>query len=274
MNATHKIMSGRATLAATVVGRGTPVVFLHAGVGDSRMWHAQLDGVGANNQAIAYDRRGFGETRAEEEDFSAVGDLLTVIDAVANGAPAVLVGCSQGGRLALDTAIRHPSYVRGLVLIAPSVSGAPDPVYPPEIKHLIAELEEAARIGDLDQVNAIKAHLWLDGPLQREGRVKGPARQLFLDMNAIALRSPPTGANLDVAPAFHRLSEIAMPSLVVWGDLDFPHIQERCRHLATTMLNASSKPFSGTAHLPSLEQPSQVTAQILEFVSRCSDRAR
>ncbi len=270
MHCTHQIMSGRATLATTVVGRGTPVVFLHAAVGDRRMWRAQLDSVRANNKAIAYDRRGFGETQADKEDFSAVADLLTVIDAVANGAPAVLVGCSQGGRLALDTAIRHPSYVRGLVLLAPSVSGAPDPVYPHEIKHLMSELEEAAQIGDLDRVNAIKAHLWLDGPLQPQGRVKGQARRLFLDMNAIALRSPPTGANLDVTPAFHHLSEISAPTAVVWGDLDFPHIQDRCRHVAT-ILNASSKVLSGTAHLPSLEQPSQVTTEILEFVSRCSD---
>src|SRR5205814_1594946 len=83
------------------VGVGDPVVFLHAAVCDSRMWRAQLDAVGASNKAIAYDRRGFGETHAAKEDFSSVADLLAVIDAVGNGAPAILVGCSQGGRVAL-----------------------------------------------------------------------------------------------------------------------------------------------------------------------------
>lgn len=48
------------------------------------MWHAQLDGIGADNRAIAYDRRGFGETRAEKESFSAVADLMAVIDATAD----------------------------------------------------------------------------------------------------------------------------------------------------------------------------------------------
>ena len=79
MNYNHRIASGRATLAAEVVGRGDPVVFLHAGVCDSRMWRAQLDGIGAGSKAIAYDRRGFGETRTEREDFSAVADLMAVI---------------------------------------------------------------------------------------------------------------------------------------------------------------------------------------------------
>ena len=74
MSSNRQITSGQARLAAKVVGDGDPVVFLHAAVCDSRMWRAQLDAVGASNKAIAYDRRGFGETRAEKEDFSAVAD--------------------------------------------------------------------------------------------------------------------------------------------------------------------------------------------------------
>lgn len=270
MSSRHRITSGRATLAVDVVGSGDPVIFLHAGVCDSRMWRAQLDGVGANNKAIAYDRRGFGETRAEAEDFSAVADLMTVIDAVANGAPAILVGCSQGGRIALDAALRHPSHVRALVLIAPSVAGAPEAIYPPEIKGLLAQLKEAEEAGDLDRVNAIEARLWLDGPLAPEARIMGQARQLFLDMNAIPLRSPPTGSNLDVAPAFHQLSEISAPSIVIWGDLDFPHIQERSRHVATVMASGSSHELTGAAHLPSLERPADITALLTEFINHCA----
>ena len=271
MSSNHQIASGQARLAAQVVGHGDPVVFLHAAVCDSRMWRAQLDAVGASNKAIAYDRRGFGETRAEKEDFSAVADLLAVIDAVGNGAPTILVGCSQGGRIALDTALLHPSHVRALVLIAPAVSGAPEPIHPPEIEGLMARLKDAEQAGDLDRVNAIKAHLWLDGPLQPEGRVAGEVRRLFLDMNAIALRSPPIGSNLDLAPAFHRLGEISAPSLVIWGDLDFPHIQERCRQVATTMPNGAGHMLTGMAHLPGLERSTDITSLLTGFIARCSD---
>ena len=269
MSASHQIASGRATLAAEVVGSGDPVVFLHAGVCDSRMWRAQLDGVGADNRAIAYDRRGCGETRAEKEDFSAVADLMAVIDAMANGTPAILIGCSEGGRIALDAALQHPSSVRALVLIATSVTGAPEAIYPPEAKDLMTRLKEAQTIGDLDQVKAIKAHLWLDGPLEPEGRVMGEARRLFLDMNDVALRSPPTGFNLDDAPAFGRLGEISAPSLVIQGDRDFPHIQERSRHIATTVLNGSFHEMTGAAHLPNLERPAEVAGLLVEFINRC-----
>lgn len=273
MRSNSQIVSGGATLAAEVVGSGDPVVFLHAAVCDSRMWRAQLDGVGANCRAIAYDQRGFGETLAGKEDYSAVDDLMTVIGALTDGTPAILVGCSRGGGIAIDAALRHRSSVRALILIAPNVTGAPEPIYPPEIKGVMAELKEAQEAGDLDRVNAIKARLWLDGPLAPDGRVSGEARRLFHDMHGIALRSPPIGANLDVAPAFHRLSEVSVPSLVIWGDLDFPFVQERSRHVASSVLTGSRHVLIGTAHLPSLERPADVTGLLTEFIDRGAVKA-
>lgn len=269
MPALHRIVSGRAVLAADVAGTGHPVVFLHAVVGDRRMWRAQLEAVGGGYQAIAYDRRGFGETRAEEEDASPVADLMAVIDGIAGGAPAILVGCSQGGRIALDAALRHPSRVRALVLVAPSVSGAPDPTdYPPGIQPVLDRQRLAEQAGDLDRLNEIRARLWLDGPLAPEGRVAGAARALFHDMNAIALRSAPVGSNLDTEPAYPRLGEIQAPSLLIWGDLDFPHIQARARHIAATIPGARGHEIPGAAHLPSLERPQDVTRPVLDFLQR------
>lgn len=102
MNTSHQISSGHAMLVAEVVGTGDPVVFLHANVCDRRIWRGQLDGIGIRRKAIGYDRRGFGETRAEPEDFSAVADLMAVLDATAAGESAVLVGRSLAGTLAAN----------------------------------------------------------------------------------------------------------------------------------------------------------------------------
>ncbi|MGY3452294.1 alpha/beta fold hydrolase [Bradyrhizobium sp. USDA 4353] len=265
-DAMHRIISGRADLATEVKGRGEPVIFLHAAVFDRTMWRAQIDGAAATHMAIAYDRRGFGETQAEPEDHSPIADLLAVLEALAPGRPATLVACSQGGRIALDFALAHPSRVRALVLIAPSISGAPEPIYPPPIAALLREVAAAEQACDWDSVSALKAQLWLDGPLQRAGRISGPLRTMFLQKNAAALRAPPVGANLDTAAAFPRRSEIGVPSLVIWGDLDFPHIQERSRALAATMPNASGHAMSGVAHLPSLERPAEVTDLLTAFL--------
>ena len=58
---------GGATLSGLEQGEGLPVVFLHAGVCDKRMWLDQMDAVAARGwHAIAYDRRGYGETTSED----------------------------------------------------------------------------------------------------------------------------------------------------------------------------------------------------------------
>lgn len=264
-----RVASGRASLATYVAGRGDSVVFLHANVCNSRMWRAQMDALAAADlKAIAYDRRGFGETTAEREDHSALADLLAVLDATAEGRPAILVGCSLGGRIALDATLRHPSRVRALVLIAPNVTGAPDPTYSPEIAALVAHVKEAEAARDLDRVNALKARFWLDGPLASEGRVARSARNLFFDMNGIALRSLPVGPDVDVLPIYHRLRELAVPCLVAWGDLDFPYVQDRCRHVAAAVPGGSRLELKDTAHLPSLDRPDEVTALLAAFIKR------
>ncbi|MGI4861910.1 MAG: alpha/beta fold hydrolase [Janthinobacterium lividum] len=266
MPSRHQIVSGQAALSVHAMGAGDPVVFLHAGVADSRMWRAQLQGASASHQAIAYDRRGFGATRAGTDAFSAVADLMAVIHATTNGKPAVLVGCSEGGRIALDAALLHPSSFRALALISPSVSGAPAPDYPPAIGELMTHMAVAREAGNPDEVVAIRTRLFLDGPLATAPRVQGEARALFADMNATALRQTPIGANLDAVAAYQRLAEISMPVLVLCGNLDLPNVQARSRHVAATVMHGCSEMLDGAAHLPSLERPDDLTARLIRFL--------
>jgi len=265
------ISSGLAQIAAEVAGAGPVVVFLHAGVADRRMWQPQfaaLTGVPPRCRAAAYDRRGFGETLHAEERYSQVGDLFRVLDAVAPGERAILVGCSQGGRIAIDAALADPARVRALVLVAPAISGAPEitPV-PPALQAWLDKLELAETAADIDHINALEAHAWLDGPLASEGRVGGAVRELFLAMNDIALRAERRGTEVEPEAAYGHVREIAVPTLLVWGDLDFPHIAQRCRYLAVQMPRVTTLPMQNTAHLPSLEHPAQFDRALLAFLN-------
>ena len=265
------VASGDAWLAVDSAGAGAPVAFLHAGVADRRMWRRQVDALAAAPRggycAIAYDRRGFGDSLHADDAYSQVGDLFHVLDATTSGAPAVLVGCSQGGRVAIDAALAQPARVRALVLVAPAVSGAPeDDDYPTAIRAWIARVEAAEAAADIDAVNALEAHAWLDGPLAPEGRVSGEARELFLAMNDIALRAEARGEEIPPPPAFERVRELAMPTLVLFGELDFPHIARRCRYLAEHIAHASLLAWPDAAHLPSLEQPDRFNRVLRDFL--------
>ncbi len=224
-------------------------------------------------QTIAYDRRGFGETLTPDEPFSHVGDLDRVITHFDCRRP-ILIGCSQGGRIAIDYTLAHPGKVAALVLIATAVSGAPQPpAHPPAIAALIAELESAEETGELERVNAIEARLWLDGPQAKENRITGATRQLFLDMNAKALRHPPLTMEQPSPTAIDRLKGIDVPTLAIWGDLDFPHIQQRSHWLATAITGAKSLIMRGCAHLPSLEQPERLNSAVSDFLASTQFRS-
>jgi pimeloyl-ACP methyl ester carboxylesterase len=265
------IASGLARLAGECCGAGFPVVFLHAGVADRRMWRDQLTALArdpAMHRGVAYDRRGFGDSLHVEERYSHIDDLIAVLDAVAPRASVVLVGCSQGGRIAIDTALAHPDRVRALVLVAPAISGAPEAADdPPAIQSWIDRMEAAEAAADVDRINMLEAHAWLDGPLAKEGRVTGPARELFFAMNDIALRAEQRGTPVEPAPAFLRVHEIAVPALVIWGELDFPRVVRHCEYLVAQLPRAQSWIVRDAAHLPNLEHADAFNRVLLDFLA-------
>lgn len=254
-----------AMLAGIETGEGLPVVFLHAGVCDKRMWASQMEAVaGAGFHAIAYDRRGYGESAAEDVPFSHLEDLEAVLDALDIHA-ALLVGCSMGGGLALDFAVRNPGRTIGLVLMGTSVGGAPWSATAEEQAIEAAE-EDAYERGDLDMLNRVQAHEWLDGPRARSGRVGGAARELFLDMNRLALEKPALRQEERSEPIYAAVGQINAPTLLVVGDEDFTALIDRHDYLSEEMPNAFAVVLEGVAHIPSIERPDLVNPLLLEFL--------
>ncbi|WP_162917152.1 alpha/beta fold hydrolase [Dongia deserti] len=262
------IRSGKAQLTGVEDGTGPAIVFLHAGVADKRMWRDQMAAFTDRYRVVTYDRRGFGESRYEAETFSHTQDLRAVLDGLGIER-ACLVGCSQGGRFAVDFALAYPKRVTKLVLVAPAIGGAPQPKLedlPPDIDDLLQQAEQAQDQQHFELVNQIEAHMWLDGPRAVDGRVQGSARDLFLRMNIIVLKNPSPGKDTPATDSFKRLKEIGAPTLLIWGDLDFPHLQKRCVLLGKRIKGAKSALMPGTAHLPNLEQPKQFNALLEEFL--------
>jgi pimeloyl-ACP methyl ester carboxylesterase len=241
-----------------------PLVFLHAGVTDGRLWDGAMAAAAGHRSALRMDRRGFGQTRIEAARPHAwIADLRAVLDGLGL-ARVELVGCSHGGRIAIDFALAWPERVAGLTLVAPSVSGVPASALDAASQALIDAIGAADAAKDAGEVNRLEAHLWLDGPAQPEGRVNGAARALFLAMNAVALRSVSPGEPDAPAPAWAQLEALPQPVRLVWGDLDLPHLVERCRTMAARLPGARCWPLAGVAHLPPLEAPEVFNAVLRE----------
>ncbi|AFY53842.1 putative hydrolase or acyltransferase of alpha/beta superfamily [Rivularia sp. PCC 7116] len=266
MAETFKLNIGSAELAVECSGEGKPLIFLHAGVADKRMWHYQMAGLNDSYQVVAYDRRGFGETTTADQAFSHIEDLRKVLDKL-EVSNTFLVGCSQGGRIAIDFTLAYPQRVTKLVLISTAISGAPAPeTFAPNIQARINTLKEAEETNDLARVNAIEANLWLDGATSQKGRVNSALRELFLDMNGIALGMPELTQEIEPNNAYERLSVLSLPVLVIWGELDFPHIKQRCQYIVDTIPNAWGEEIPGTAHLPNFEKPEKINKLLRDFL--------
>jgi pimeloyl-ACP methyl ester carboxylesterase len=259
-----------AEIAGESDGFGLPVVFLHAGVADRRMWASQLQAVaGEGYHVVAYDRRGYGETQSPDEPFSHVVDLEAVLDQLDIHA-AVLVGASLGGALAVDFALEHPERVIGLVLVNTALTGSEEPEWPETAEALLDARDYAAERGSWTTANRIDAHLWLDGPLSEQGRVEGEVRELFLAMNGTILERPGLTEAEEPEAAVDAVSQITAPVLLIAGALDFPHIIERHEMLSEELPNAFAIMLEDTAHLPSLERPDIFDPLLVEFLEAIS----
>ena len=174
----------------------------------------------------------------------------------------------MGGGLALDAALLAAERVAGLVLLAPAVSGAPEPDVDAQIEPFEDGITRALAAGDIDEINRLETWLWLDGPAGPEGRVGGDIRTLALAMNELIL-------GLDVAEeagasdvdAWSRLGEIQVPATVACGDLDVSFLVDRSRELARRLPRGRHRLLEGVAHLPSLEQPTTVAALVTEALA-------
>ena len=266
-----EIAFDQALIRGEADGFGLPVVLLHAGVCDRRMWGPQIDElVSAGYHVISYDRRGHGDTESSDVPFSHAVDLEAVLDRLGLNA-VVLVGCSRGGALALDFALEHPDRVVGLVLIGSSISGWESTEEPTDaVADLEGQIGYAQARENLDLVNRLEAHLWLDGPDAKEGRVEGPVRDLFLNMNAKVLAHAPLTQEDRPDDTIASLDLVSAPVLLIAGDLDLPEVHEMHDEIEMAVETSFSILIEDTAHLPSLERPDLFNPVLLEFLEALS----
>lgn len=112
-------------LAVESVGEG-PVVLMLPGLGyGSWSWCRQIPDLAIDHQVVAVSNRGSGQSDKPTGPYSIeqmAEDSAEILDGLGAG-PAHVVGASMGGYIALTLAVRHPSLVKSLVLVATSVGG-------------------------------------------------------------------------------------------------------------------------------------------------------
>lgn len=247
-----------------VAGSGHPLILLHAGLGDARMWDDQVVTFSERYRVVRFDARGFGGSDPARGNYSPRADLAAVMAALGIER-AHLVGLSMGGAVALDTALESPSLASALVLVSTRPSGLPAS---PVLQDGWAAIDAAIGAGEIDRANELELAMWVDGPNRPPDAVVPNVRALIRDMNRALLAELDEGAPLPLdPPAVGRLADITVATLVLTGEEDQPDVLHGSELLARRITGARRGVISGSAHLPNLEQPTAFNHQVLTFLA-------
>lgn len=253
-------------LAGEVAGHGLPVLFVHGWTLDRRAWVPQVAALRDGAQAILFDRRGCGQSDAPPSLGDEPDDVAALL-AERWPSGAVIVAMSQGVRIALAFAARHPGRVRGLVLQGP-------PLLFPDAA---GDAPEAASLAGLEVL--ARGEHWADlaAALRRnplfalpggEGRALRDA--MLADYRARDLLSP--GRPLQLSP--DEIAGIRAPTLLICGEHEVDERKRSARWLKGLLADAEQREIRGGGHLCNLCSPAAYNAVLADFLAHIGDIPR
>ncbi len=245
-----------------------PVVLLHAGIADRRMWDPQWPALTAVVDTVRLDLRGFGDsTERPSGALSTVDDVLDTLTELGIER-CHLVGASMGAGVAVEVALSAPELVASLFLVGPG--GALIPEATSELRAFAAAEGAALDEGDLDA--AVEANLtwWVDGPRRDAGAVDPAVRELVRVMQRRAFELTDDWDDVEEQelepPALDRLADIHVPTLVLVGGQDLDAIHDAAARVAAGVPGARRVDWPDTAHLPSMERPEEFLTLLRDWV--------
>ncbi len=243
------------------VGRGPPLVLIHAMPFDHHLWLYQVERFSSRFTTIAMDLRGWGQSAKPRTPFTLEDmgrDVTGVLEDEDLARDAIVMGCSVGSKIALMLACDHPEIFKGAVLVGGN-SGLQA-----QFDHRIAAYRAEHAAGTLPAYHL--GHLrhgvtagWADTPTGRyllEGFVE---RGADLDPESIANVFRAVGES-DLTS---RLAQYRSPTLIVNGE----HDNALKGGTRTASLIGHSQHFilPGAGHCCFVEQPSTFNARVTQF---------
>jgi pimeloyl-ACP methyl ester carboxylesterase len=251
-------VEGEGRLFYEARGEGEPVLLIHGGNLDHRMWDDQFDLLAERFRTVRYDVRGFGRSTPGDVEHSAHEDLLALLDHL-DVERAHIVGLSLGGRIAIDFALVHPERVIDLVLAGPGLSGwrfTPAPWHD--------RLREAVQTGDVAAI----AEAWLKSdymaPAMENPELAERLRTITVENDDLWLREF-RERRLDPL-AVGRLEELQLPVLLILGDRDVPDIHDIVELIEQKVPDTRKVLIQGAGHMVNMERPEEFNRALVGFL--------
>ncbi|MBW8059557.1 MAG: alpha/beta fold hydrolase [Solirubrobacterales bacterium] len=257
------------------VGEGDPILLVHGLGGCWRNWLENLPHLGRTHRAIALDLPGFGHSPMPSWpiEMPAYGRLIhDFCEKLGIDRVAALVGNSMGGFVSTEATIEQPERFERLVLVsAAGISFAGTQGRRAEAG--LRTFETAMAMSFL----AGPRRVWLSRPRGRQlafGSIfRNPNRlrpELLQEQMAPGLNSPGFSDAIRALRGYdtrHRLPEIEIPTMVVWGLNDRLVPVEAALGYHRLIPGSRLEVFERTGHLPQLERPARFNALLDDFLA-------
>jgi pimeloyl-ACP methyl ester carboxylesterase len=252
-----------APLAYDEAGSGHPLVLVHGGLGDRRMWDGQMEAFAQRYRVIRYDQHGYGASPVPASPVAFHEDLYGFLRVL--GIPyAHVLGLSFGAGVVTDFVLTYPEMVSSFISVTSVIGGISE-----ETTARMEEADHAGEAGDLDRAVELELRLWIDGVGRRPNEVDAQVRERVRAMNRAVWETDNSDVEIvELYPsAQSRLSDIEAPTLVVVGQLDIPDVQATGELLEREIRGARRATIPHAAHHPQMEQPAMFNEAVLEFLS-------
>ena len=254
-----------------------PVVLLHGLGATNASLLPCLTDLALDHRVLAPDLPGFGQSDAPKASYSPAwfAAWLEDFQRRTGSRPAVLLGNSLGGRIALEAGLEHPCSVRGLVLLTPSPAFRRLRQWVPAVRllrpglaRLPIPLPHRAAVEGIRGMFSDPDRLprsWYDAAGDECVRVfRSPAHR-------VAFFSCARHIYLEDAYGrrgfWDRLPALLPPALFVWGDRDRLVPSSFARHVAAALPGAGSIVLEDCGHVPQFECPQETMAMVRGFLS-------
>jgi pimeloyl-ACP methyl ester carboxylesterase len=246
-----------------------PVVLLHAGIADRRMWGPIWPALTVERDAVRLDHRGFGESDVRPRGAHApVEDVLETL-AELGIERCHLVGASFGAGVAVEVALTRPEQVGSLLLSGPGGSLIAE--LTPDVRAFIDAERAALANDDLDAAVEANVAWWVDSPQRTAGDIDPAVRELVTRMQRRAFEVSADWDDIEEQEldpaALDRLPELRVPTLVLLGALDLEAIHEATRRVVDGVAGARRVDWPDVAHLPSMERPDDFLALLRDWLA-------
>lgn len=256
------------------LGEGHPIFLIHGLAGSWRNWLENIPALADRHRVVAIDLPGFGKSPLPDEPLSipAFGDLVVrLADELELDRETTLVGHSMGGLIATEAVLESPERFSSICLAAAAgISVAHVPKSRKELTRLLMALDipvapdRATRALTRPRVRAAQLGTFIAHP-NRIGT------EILWELVSYGTRSPGT---LQAAYAMagydtrHRLSEIELPTLLIWGARDRLIPLRAAYSYRKRIEQADLSILEDTGHMLQIERPSAFNAEVASFISR------